>query len=78
MTFVAMGNRGTSATTQELESQDIEVIVIVKEKVNESLSPVLPKKPKTRGILSKYSNPSLIPHEKSAWSKAAMDKHANR
>ncbi|MDR2579593.1 MAG: hypothetical protein LBC85_01190 [Fibromonadaceae bacterium] len=33
---------------------------------------------KARGSLRKYANPSLIPFEKEAWEKAAVEKYAKQ
>ena len=37
----------------------------------------LPRKPSLRGALSQYANPDLIGKEKSAWERAAVEKHGN-
>ena len=51
------------------------VIVTIEEQHNSSVEPV---KHSAFGRLHAYSNPSLIPEEKSAWEAAAAEKYALR
>ncbi len=60
----------------DLETRDIEVILIVKDSHGED-RPVSPPAESAKGILQKYKNPLLIPKEKTAWLEAVSEKHDN-
>jgi hypothetical protein len=63
---------------KSLNTQNIEVILIVKNpEVDTTKRNSKPGK-KVKGILSKYKNPSLISKEKNAWEMAVKEKHAHR
>jgi hypothetical protein len=63
---------------KNLETQNIEVLLIVKNpEVDTTKSTSKPGK-KARGILHKYKNPTLISKEKNAWEMAVKEKHAHR
>ena len=63
---------------KNLDTQNIEVILIVKNpEVDTQKNTSKPGK-KAKGILRKYKNPALISKEKNAWEMAVKEKHANR
>jgi hypothetical protein len=63
---------------KNLETEKIEVILIIKNpEVGTEKSTSKPGK-KARGILRKYKNPALISKEKTAWEIAVKEKHAHR
>ena len=57
-----------------LRNRNVEVIILPAEKDNKEGQ----RRKSTKGCLSKYANPELIPLEKGAWAQAAEKKHANR
>lgn len=63
---------------KNLDTQDIEVILILKNpKVDATKSTSRPGK-KAKGMLRKYKNTALISKEKNAWEMAVKEKHADR
>ncbi len=63
---------------KNLETENIGVILIIKNpEVDIEKSTSKPGK-KARGILRKYKNPALISKEKTAWEMVVKEKHAHR
>jgi hypothetical protein len=63
---------------KNLDTQNIEVILIVKHPVVDATKKTSKPGKKAKGILSKYKNPALIQKEKNAWEMAVKEKHAHR
>jgi hypothetical protein len=63
---------------RNLESENIEVILIIKNPEVETEKSTSKPGRKARGILRKYKNPNLISKEKIAWEMAVKEKHAHR
>jgi hypothetical protein len=63
---------------KNLETQNIEVILIVKNPETEIIKSTLKPGKRAKGILSAYKNPGLISKEKTAWEMAVREKYAHR
>jgi hypothetical protein len=63
---------------KNLNVQNIEVILIVKNPEVDTTKRTSKQGKKAKGILSKYKNPALISKEKDAWEMAVKEKHAHR
>jgi hypothetical protein len=61
---------------QSLETQNIEVILVVRESETEQADQTPKTKRSAKGTLHQYRNPDLIPKEKSVWEMAIREKHA--
>ncbi len=60
---------------RNLETENIEVILILKNQSPHNPENDSKSKKEARGILGKYMNPSLISDEKSAWELTAKEKY---
>jgi hypothetical protein len=62
---------------KNLETQDIEVILIAANPEVEILKNTTTPGKKAKGILHKYANPALSSQEKTAWEMAVKEKYAH-
>ena len=63
---------------RNLESRNIEVILVVKNSEFEDTKNVSRPSSTAKGILRNYKNPTLILKEKTAWEMVIKEKHAHR
>ncbi len=63
---------------KNLDAQNVEVILIVKNPQVNTTKKTSKTGKKAKGILRKYKNPALISKEKNAWEIAVKEKHAHR
>ena len=63
---------------KNLETQNIEVILIVKNPDFDHTKSTSKPGKKAKGILRKYKNPALFSKEKTAWEMAVKEKYAHR
>jgi len=63
---------------KNLETQNIEVILVLKDTPAENTERDFVTGNKARGILRDYRNPMLIKNEKAAWELAVKEKYACR
>jgi len=63
---------------KNLDTQNIEVILIVKNPEVDTTKSISKPGKKAKGILRKYKNPALISKEKNAWETAVKEKHVDR